>query len=284
MSSQRLSPAEAFEILGDDVRLSILQALKDDRKPVSFSELRDRADVDDSGRFNYHLDRLRGHFIRRTDDGYELRYHGKRVVETVLSGTFTDTATVGPFSVEGSCYACGGALEGVYDDERVTIRCTDCEERILSIDYPPSALQNRDTEELMEAYRRWATTGMTLAANGVCPSCGGKTERYLYEPDNHLPFEVLVGFECAVCTNRSVTSFASLALRESVVESFYADHNVDVETRPYWDIEPCVTGEYTTVESRDPLDVEVTFPAGDEELRVRLDDELNIVRTVRERV
>lgn len=284
MSSQRLSPAEAFEILGDDVRLSILQALKNDRHPVSFSELRERTDVDDSGRFNYHLDRLRGHFIRRTDNGYKLRYHGKRVVETVLSGTLTDTATVGPFSVEGSCYACDGSLEGVYEDERVTIRCSDCEERILSIDYPPSALQNRDTEELMEAYRRWATTRMTLAANSVCPSCGGKTERYLFEPDNHLPFEVLVGFECTVCTNRSGTSFASLALRESVVKSFYADHDIDIEERPYWDIEPCVTGEYTTVESRDPLDVEVTFRAGGEELRVRLDNELNVARTVRERM
>lgn len=282
MSTERLSPAEAFEVLGDEVRLSILRALKDDREPVSFSELRERIGVSDSGRFNYHLDRLRGHFIRRADDGYELRYHGKRVVETVLSGTFTDTATVAPFEVEGSCYACDGALEGVYDDERVTIRCTACEERILSIDYPPSALQGRDPEELMAAYARWSMARVALAADGVCPSCGGRTERLLYEPGTDLPFDVLPAFECAVCTHRASTSFAAVAMRRPVVASFYADHGVDLEDHPYWDVEPCVTGEDTTVHSRDPLDVEVAFPAGDEVLRVRLDDNLEIVRTVRE--
>lgn len=282
MSTERLSPAEAFEILGDDVRLAILQALKDEEGPVTFSELRERTGVEDSGRFNYHLDRLRGHFIRRTDDGYELRFQGERVVETVLSGTFTDTATVGPFAVAGSCYDCGGALEGVYDDERVTISCVDCEEQILSIDYPPSALQGRDTEELMAAYSRWSWARVALSADGVCPACGGRTERHLYEPSDDLPFDVLPAFECAVCTNRAATSFAALALRSRVVQSFYADHGVDVDDHPYWDIEPCVTGEYTTVDSRDPVDVEVAFPAGEEVLRVRLDDDLQVVRTVRE--
>lgn len=282
MSTERLSPAEAFEVLGDDVRLAILRSLQDERRLVTFSELRERVGVDDSGRFNYHLDRLWGHFIRRTDDGYELRFHGKRVVETVLSGTFTDTATVGPFPVEGSCYACDGDLEGRYDDERVTIRCTDCDERILSIDNPPSALQGRDTAELMAAYSRWSRARVSLAADGVCPACGGRTDRSVYEPGDDLPFEVLPSFECAVCSHRAATSFAALALRSRVVEGFYADHGIDVDTHPYWDIDPCVTGEYTTVDLRDPVDVEVAFPAGTEVLRVRLDDDLAVVRTVRE--
>lgn len=284
MSTERLSPAEAFEILGDDIRLAILRALKDDREPIQFSELRDRTGVDDSGRFNYHLDRLRGHFVRRTDDGYELRYQGKRVVETVMSGTFTDTATVGPFPVEGTCYACEGALEGCYEDERVTIRCTACDERIISIDFPPSALQGRSPDELMAAYSRWSGARMELAVDGVCPACGGRVEWQLFDPESRLPFEVLPSFECVVCTNRAATSFAALALRNPIVESFYADHGIDVTEHPYWDIEPCVTGEYTTVESRDPLDVEVGFPAGEETLRVRLNDEFDVVRTARERV
>lgn len=282
MSTERLSPAEAFEILGDDVRLAILRSLNDEADPMSFSELRARTGVDDSGRFNYHLDRLRGHFIRKTDSGYELRFHGKRVIETVLSGTFTDTATVDPFPVEGSCYDCDGPLEGVYHDERVTVSCADCERRILAIAYPPSALQGRDPEKLMAAYRRWSVSRVTLAADGVCPACGGETERALFEPSEHLTFEVLPVFECAVCTNRSVTSFAFLALQRPVVASFYADHGVDVDEHPYWDVEPCVAGRYTSVESRDPVDVEVTFPAGEEVLRVRLDDDLAVVRTVRE--
>lgn len=282
MSTERLTPTEAFEILGDDVRLDILRALNDADGPLSFSELRNRTGVSDSGRFNYHLSRLRNHFLRNTDDGYELGYHGKRVVEAVLGGAFTDTASVEPFSVEGSCYDCDGALEGVYEDERVTISCTVCAERILSVEFPPSALRGRDPETLMAAYDRWSVARVSAAADGICPSCAGVTRRELVEAPEDLPFDVLPAFECTVCTNRSVTSFAALACRSPSVKSFYADHGVDLEARPYWDVEPCVTGEYTTVSSRNPLAVEVVFPAGDEQLRVSLGDDLTVVQTVRE--
>lgn len=284
MSTERLTAAEAFEILGDDVRLAVLRALEDAEDPVTFSELRDRTGVDDSGRFNYHLDRLRGHFVRRTDDGYELRYHGERVVETVLSGTFTDTAAVGPFPVEGSCYDCGGSLQGVYEDERVTIDCTDCGRRIVSVGFPPSGLQGRDPGDLMAAYERWSRAHVHLAADGVCPVCSGATERELTAPPECHSFEVVPSFVCTACTHSATTSFAALLLRRPVVASFYADHGVDVAARPYWDLEPCVSGEYTTVDSRDPLEATVRFPAGDERLRVRLDDDLEVVRTVREPV
>lgn len=64
---------------------------------------------------------------------------------------------------------------------------------------------------------------------------------------------------------------------------FYADHGTDIEERPYWDVEPVVTGEYTTVESWEPLRVEVGFPADDARLRVTLDDDLDVVEAVRVR-
>lgn len=281
MATERLSAADAFEILGDDVRLGILRVLDDSDGAVSFSELRAEVGVRDSGRFNYHLDRLRGHFIRKGEDGYELRYHGRKVVRTVLAGSFTDTAQIGPFSVRGSCYDCEGALEGVYEDERVTISCRDCGERILSVRFPPSGLQGRDPAELMGAYERWSRAQVSAAADGVCLTCSGATEKRLVDAGENLPFEQLPAFECLACTESYVTSFAALALDTSVVEGFYADHGIDLEESPYWDIEPCVTGEYTTIASRDPLQVEVTFPVDDERLVVTLDETLTVVRTVR---
>lgn len=281
MSTQRLSPAEAFEILGDDVRLDVLRALGDADGPLSFSELRDRTGVRDSGRFNYHLDRLRDHFVREGDGGYELRYHGRRVVEAVLAGTFTDTAEIGPFQVDGSCYECDGALEGVYEDERVVITCSACDERIISVSFPPSALHGRDPGELMAAYERWSRSEVALAVEGICPVCAGRTERAFVDAGDHLPFDRLPNFPCTACSHQAITSFAAIALRSTAVETFYADNGVDVDDRPYWDVEPVVTGEYTTVESWEPLRVEVEFPAGDERLRVTLDDDLDIVETWR---
>ncbi|MEF8791004.1 MAG: ArsR family transcriptional regulator, partial [Haloarculaceae archaeon] len=67
---------EAFELLGNETRLAILVALWEQYEPfgrdgaVRFSELRARVGTADSGRFNYHLDRLDDHFVESTDDGY----------------------------------------------------------------------------------------------------------------------------------------------------------------------------------------------------------------------
>ena len=54
--------------------------------PLAFSSLYDRVDVDDSGQFNYHLDKLAGHFVPNTDHGYALARPRRRVVESVLVG------------------------------------------------------------------------------------------------------------------------------------------------------------------------------------------------------
>ncbi|QPV61769.1 helix-turn-helix transcriptional regulator [Halosimplex litoreum] len=73
-------PAEAFDVLGDQTRLSILRALADADEPLSFTRLRERCGVADSGRFSYHLRRLCEYFVRETGDGYELGHAGSRVI------------------------------------------------------------------------------------------------------------------------------------------------------------------------------------------------------------
>jgi len=75
-------PADAFDVLGDETRLSILRALADAEEPLSFTRLRERCGVADSGRFSYHLRRLCEYFVRETERGYELGHAGSRVVTT----------------------------------------------------------------------------------------------------------------------------------------------------------------------------------------------------------
>lgn len=73
------------------MRIGILEALvqkrvDDPRSPgASFSELRERVGVTDSGWFNHHLDKLTGRFVRETDAGYGLNAAGQEVVGAVLS-------------------------------------------------------------------------------------------------------------------------------------------------------------------------------------------------------
>jgi DNA-binding transcriptional ArsR family regulator len=69
-------PEEVFSALGDETRLRILlelAAVANERgvgAGLSFSELRQRVGVEDSGRFNYHLDTLSGGFITKRDGQY----------------------------------------------------------------------------------------------------------------------------------------------------------------------------------------------------------------------
>lgn len=65
-----LPPDEAFAVLGDESRIDILKSLGEANDQLSFSELYERVDTPDSGQFSYHLDKLLGHFVRKTDDGY----------------------------------------------------------------------------------------------------------------------------------------------------------------------------------------------------------------------
>ena len=120
------SPDDAFSALGNETRLAILRALGDADEPLPFSALYDRVDVSDSGQFNYHLDKLAGHFVRQSETGYELARPGSRVVEAVLSGAMTDTPVLEPTEVDHPCPFCGAPVEVTFRDERVELYCTEC--------------------------------------------------------------------------------------------------------------------------------------------------------------
>ncbi|WP_436907027.1 winged helix-turn-helix domain-containing protein [Halosimplex marinum] len=124
--SRTLSPDEAFEVLGNETRVAILRALGGADEPVSFSALRDRVGTADSGRFNYHLDRLTGHFVRKRAAGYELRRAGERVVEAVLSGAVTAAPVLERTEIDHPCHFCGAPVAVRFREERVEVFCTDC--------------------------------------------------------------------------------------------------------------------------------------------------------------
>lgn len=97
---------EAFSLLGNETWLSILLALWEVHEPfaednaVPFSELRDRVGMHDSGQFHYHLDKPAGHFVEKTDDGYELRHAGRQLVGTVIAGTGIEEPTLEPTELD----------------------------------------------------------------------------------------------------------------------------------------------------------------------------------------
>jgi hypothetical protein len=277
----RLPPAEAFALLGNETRITILQELwLAPERPVAFSDLRKRVGMRDSAQFNYHLSKLTDHFVRQTEDGYEFQYAGEKVVRAILAGTFTERVTL-DFPVEGDCFACGGDLEASYADERLTVHCTDCDEQYGRYAFPPGGLRDRSTTEIETAFDQRVRHLHCLAADGVCPECGGRMHTVVTpDAEDRLGLDVRVDHTCAQCQHTISSPVGLSLLDDSRVVAFHAEHGIELNTCKHWTLRWCVTDETTTYEA-DPTRVTVTIPLDNEAMDVTLDGDLQVVDTTR---
>ncbi|ELZ05459.1 winged helix-turn-helix domain-containing protein [Natrialba asiatica] len=281
-TESQLLPAEVFSILGNDTRVSILQALLElgaDDAPVSFTALFEEVDMQDSANFSYHLNQLTGHFITQSDGGYEFRHPGRKVVSSIFSGTLTDRAKLGFFPVDGSCYACDGSLHGWYVDDTLTIGCTDCGTIQVQYPFPTGGLDDRSPDEFLQAFHHYVRHHYCLAADGVCPECTGAVETTLVrdpEPDDQ---DVAVTHVCQRCGYRLQSTVGLTLLDNAEVLVFHSERGVDLNTDPFWQFDWCVSDTQTTIVSDDPLRVQLTLPCAGAELVVRLDETVSVIET-----
>ncbi|WP_252700369.1 winged helix-turn-helix domain-containing protein [Natronosalvus vescus] len=278
-----LDPAEAFALISNETRLSILEALwAAEERPVSFSELRRAVEMRDSAQFNYHLQKLSGHFIDQVDGGYDFKHAGEKVVHAVIAGSFNEHPRLDPFPVQGGCVTCGGPLQGVYSDERLAIECTDCGQRHGEYSFPPGGLNDRTHEEVTEAFDNRVRHLHCLAADGVCPECSGRMETHIVEEGEEgccLGVDVRVDHECVQCGHTLCSAAGLRLLDHSEVVSFHRERGVSLDERPYWTLPWCVSDEYTRIVGRDPYRLEVRMPVGGDVMRVRLDSDLDVLET-----
>lgn len=277
-----LDPAEAFSLLGDDLRLEIIATLDEppaDRVP--FSELQEEVGLSDSGQFNYHLSQLVGHFVSKTNKGYRLTAAGERLARAVAAGLYTDSPILPPFGVGGTCNSCGeGPLEASYADEQFTISCSDCGHQMLEVDAPPSLIRGRAPQEALDAFERWSSQQVEQAYEDICPTCGGSISYGITKDTAEgLPFDVLPEMVCEVCGRRIVTSFAAIARRDPAVESFHERHHLSYENKHYWELDEFVSDDGLERLSESPFRMQVTFTAPGHICEAVIDDELNVVRT-----
>lgn len=289
-ATQRLSSDEAFELVGNDIRIAILRALwKAPEEGISFSELRRRAGGPDSGQFNYHLKKLLGTFVQKTDEGYKPRHTGKQVVTAILAGATDEDPRLEGVDVDGTCPFCGGALEASYEDEEATIRCRACGKIQMLEEFPPVAFSGRTSEEVVHALDRWVLGRSQLMTEGVCPNCAGTVETTIFETrsagDGHEDY-VRVRHTCRNCTYEcDVPVWLYLLLvHHPAVISFYYEHGIDITALPGWERTALGTDYVVTIRNANPLRVEVVIPLEGDELHVTLDDELTVVDVGRQAV
>lgn len=273
-----LTPEAAFGLLGNESRVAIVRALGEaSEERLSFSKLRERAGIRDSGGFNYHLDRLVDTFVRREADGYALTFAGARVVGAILSGTFTEKGATEEFELDSTCPVCGSTISASYRDERVTVRCPGCDERLSHFGFPPGGFEDRDATELTRTFDRWLRNVFALLADGICINCSGRTHGSLtteseYTKDGE---EVAVAFSCERCGDAATASVGSFVVEHPAVVAFHHDHGVDVDETTGWGL-PWLRNERTELRSADPLRAATRIELDGATLELAVDERLDV--------
>lgn len=304
--TQLLTPDNAFAVLGNRTRISILQALADADEPLSFSELRTRVGMKDSGQFNYHLDKLEGHFIRAIEGGYVLRRAGERVIEAVLSGAVTDDPVLEPTQVDFDCLLCGAPIEISYRQERLELYCTECaghysdtedsRESTFGIEHgwlgglslPPAGIEGRSHDEILRAGSAWGHLEILAAAYDICPRCSARVEHSVRVCENHVVDEDLcehchrrqatqVYRECTNCIYNGHGMFLTHLLGSPDLRTFVWEHGIDPIADGVswgWDYEEEII-------SVDPFRARFTYTMEGDSITLTVDEELDVVGVVR---
>lgn len=306
-SNEQPNPEEAFSVLGNEHRMRIIEALWDRRSvrpltpdpPVPYAELFESSRLDDKGQFNYHLGKLVGLFLVKSDDGYTLTEAGKNVARAVLAGSVTADPTVEGVPIDGrSCPFCGEEdIVMDYTDGVIFFSCTNCEGlgpespmsrpgAIQGGTIPGSALVERDLGNLYDDAILWGNHVYITLMHGFCPRCAGAINEDLVLCQDHDAsegvcescsdrFAARVRYECRVCgTVEWGTLWGRVSYTEPVFGFLY-QHGVN-PVRPSVEDLALSRELVEDVRSTDPPAVEYEFAVGEDTVRVRIDEDLSV--------
>ena len=282
---ETIEPEAAFSVLADGSRIDILRALWEaDGQEATFSELCNAVGMRDSGKFNYHLSKLRGRFVRKTDDGYELQPVGHHVVGAVLAGGYTMSADLEPFTLEDHCLVCNGDLAFTYEVERAHINCQNCSYG-NAFPVPPGAFADYSIDQFPRVANRYVRTLLTHARSGFCSACEGRVGPELTTfgslKSDDVPPEfadvVAVVYDCDRCGMRTYINLSTALLDHPRVSAFHYDRGVDVRDVPIWNL-GTVDGEpQSAMLADEPGTARVTYGVDGHELTLTVDDSLQVV-------
>lgn len=293
-----LSADEFFKLLSDGTRVDILRAVAvaehdlegmETGAELTFSEIYDRVDVDNTSKLSYHLGELTGAYLRKGEGGYSFTHAGERIVRFILSGNYEQPSTFGPEAIGGTCVFCGAeTLEASLISRFFRIDCLACERQITGQPVTPAQTTARDTDELIRSVERKSSHDHRQIRGEICPECGGRlttTVRAL--PKSALPdtSSVIVTSECQECLREYNAPLAYSVLYHPASVAFHWEHGVDVTEGGVWKFNVHLfEGRWTAEQiSGTPEEYQVVFRHDDDLLRLRIDSDATVTQTERVR-
>ena len=290
---------EVFQLLADGTRLDVLRtvalAQHENRQTgvaaLSFSELYDRVDVDDTSKLSYHLGELTGVFLRKHEEGYAFSHAGEQMVRFVLAENHRQPSAVDPVETEGGCLFCGETtLRATLEDQYFMMHCTACERPAYAYRVRPAQVRERAGEDLVEAVASEQTGDLLKSRRGVCPDCGGRLDREVIAADDHpAAGDVAASFatiaECEECLRLLSLPLPVAAAYHPESVSFHWEHGLDVLGNAPWLFNRYLyEGRWDSEQvDTDPAEYRVEFDNEGASLRVFLDGTGLVTHTERVR-
>lgn len=302
-----LSPDEVFSILSDDTRLGIVRALwradamrtfddvDETAVTLPYSDLRERVGIEDNGKFNYHLSKLRPYFVRKSGAGYRLSGAGKRIARTVV-------AVSGPHSgvrqeVDVDCPLCGGTVDGSYEDAWLRFTCTECaglfgdtapDGTLLNENFPPAGVSPDDVATAYRAKLYRCVLDMLYLMQGICRECASPIRTSVTVCTDHAAgsdpcaacghhSEAWATLQCPTCrfAKRLPVEFCTLGLLPTL--SFLYEHGINLFDPSLEQLVGVVETRFELAVRDDPRRFDVTVGFADETLSLTLDEDLALV-------
>lgn len=295
-----LSPDQAFAVLSNKTRIHTLQALADADGPVSFTELRNRVGLRQGSQFNYHLTKLVGHFVAKTDAGYELLPPGKRVVNAVLAGAVDAGPELEPTPIDYDCHFCTAPVAVQYTAGYFILTCTECpghriteseveldhepDGYLATVEFPPAGVAGRSPMELFRSASTWAHLNGLAVSSGVCPRCAARVEPGIDACPRHDASDgtcprcdrrlaIRATFDCTNCTYEFEGPTLMAVLDEPAILAFAGRHGFNLTSTGIdwgWDWEEVVL-------DTDPFRGRLVITIDDDTLTLEIDETLRAV-------
>lgn len=277
-------PDAAFALVGNEIRAEILRVLGENPwEETAFSDLRARVDPEmDSGQFNYHLQKLVGPFVERSEAGYRLRPSGVTLYRTIRAGTFTRSAAVEPFDAGFACYFCETTVEGRYEDGTFELQCPGCDHVYNHTMAPPSTVEGESPATLLARIDQYNRHELLASARGVCSVCVNGLDVSLVDSsevwsEGSEDLEVFVRSDCDHCGKSHLMSVGLALLYHPALVSFCYERGLDVTSVPHWELEFAMTDHHVTVHETDPWEVSLTVECAGDRLELTADETLEVV-------
>jgi len=255
---------DTLSLLSHSLRRAVLRELaeyhrREGRVPLSFSELRSRVGSPDSGNFSYHLERLVGSLVVRTEGGYRLSNHGQVALSRLLAASSYDTQV--PFEeseLEDSCPFCDCRLVATYEHGEFAVVCENDHRFMAAVS--PNILK-RELDDVLRIVSRQIRNDLHLATERTCSFCHGEQVFECLSDTEWV--DNLLYASCKRCGAAISAPPGVWSTLDSNVVRCFSQTGIDVARKPLWTLDIWQSG---TIIRDDPIRFCIEFGLDDSRL------------------